>query len=117
MVSEWYRAHGAGALQEVLLPPDGFVVQCDGEDLGALWVYFANGIGVGHVEWLVTRPWLSLAQSKHAIKHLVDFIWHHAQAHDYGALIFHAVPAAARVADYLGLTVAAKGQVTLIKAN
>lgn len=117
MVNGWQRAHGSGPLPEVMLPPDGFIAQEDGQDVAAAWVYFATGIGVGHVESLVTKPGLSLAQARAAIKTLVDFIWMHAGENNYGALIFHCVPAAARIADYLGLTVASKGLVTLMKTK
>lgn len=115
MVNEWYGAHGKGQLPEVLLPPDGFIVQEDGQDTAAVWVYFATGIGVGHVEWLVSRPGLSLKQARVAIKHLIDLIWLHAQNNNYGALIFHTVPAAARLAGSWGLRVASRAQVTLIR--
>ena len=117
MVNEWQRAHGSGPLSEVLLPPDGFISQEDGQDVAAAWVYFATGIGVGHVESLVTKPGLSLAQARIAIKTLVDFIWMHANQNNYGALIFHCVPAASRMADYLGLNVVSKGLVTLMKTK
>lgn len=117
MVNEWHRWHGAGELRETILPPDGFIAQEDGRDVAAVWCYFATGIGVGHVEWLVSAPGLSVERAKAAIKALVDFLWLHAQANGYGALLFHCVPAASRIAGYLGLEVASKGQVTLIKSQ
>ena len=117
MVNEWGIAHGRGELPEVLLPPDGFIAREDGQPVAAVWCYFATGIGVGHVEWLITAPGLSLERAKRAIKTLVDFLWLHAQQNDYGELIFHCVPAAARVADFLDLEVVGKGMVTLMKTR
>lgn len=115
MIDGWHRAHGSGPLAETLLPPDGFIAQEDGRDVAAVWCYFAIGIGVGHVEWLISAPGLSVGQTKRATKALVDFLWLHAGQNGYGALIFHCVPAASRIADYLGLQVVTKGLVTLIK--
>lgn len=118
MVNDWHKAHRDNVpLLETLLPPDGFIVQEDGEDIGAVWCYFANNIGVAHVEFLIMRPGNSLGQSKRATKALVDFLWLHASRNNYGALIFHTLPAVGRFADYAGLTVCGKGLITLMKTE
>lgn len=117
LVSDWYRSHGRGPLPEVLLPPDGFIVQKDGQDIAAGWCYFATGIGVGHVEWIVARPGLSLAQARLAITNLIDFIWLHAQANDYGAIICHALPALARYAEDAKCAVISRNTTTLMRTR
>lgn len=59
MVSAWWKARGLPAVQEVVLPKCGIVVESDeGVPAAAAWVYFDNSTPMAWLAWLVTEPGL-----------------------------------------------------------
>ncbi|WP_397384866.1 hypothetical protein [Prosthecobacter sp.] len=57
-----------------------------------------NSVGVGFVEWLVTRPGLSLAEAKSCIAAIFDALAMVAKDLGYGVLIGHCHPSLHRIA-------------------
>lgn len=114
LVAEWWRTHGMGEFQETLLPPDGYIVQRDGEDVAAAWLYLSNGIGVAFMEWVVTRPGLSLKEARTALGHVIECMRRYANANDYGVIWCNTLPAIARFAAHHGFRAVAQDRVSMI---
>lgn len=99
-LAEWHEGHGGAAPPAELLPRLGIVVlETDGgesEDLGALWLYMDNSVGVCFVDHIVTRPGLALAKARRALLFGLAFLKERAAAMDYGLMLVHTRPAIAR---------------------
>ena len=100
MVDAWWGERGRGQFLENLLPPDGFIVERDGEAVAAIWLYFSYGIGMAFMEFAVTRPGQSAAQSRAAFKVLIDFARQLARERDFGMIWAHTFPS---IAEFLKL--------------
>ena len=88
LVKGWVEAHsGDSVFAETLLPPVGVIVERGGEPVGACWVYLSAGIGVGFLEWPVTKPGLGLGESLQIMGFALGVLESIARGHDYGALI------------------------------
>ena len=74
----WYEDHGRGAPPEEFLPPIGVVVYRDYGDkvekTGMLFLYLAQGVGVGFVEHLVVPPGLTTAQAREIAVVALDYL-------------------------------------------
>lgn len=114
LIDEWWRVHNDGQFLENLLPPDGFIVERDGDPVCAAWLYLSAGIGVAFMEWIVSKPGQSLSQSKEAFFQMVEFIKGYARASDYGVVWCNTLPAIARVAVQCGFRVAGKERVAMV---
>jgi hypothetical protein len=97
MVSEWAEDHRRTPFAKELLPPLGVVVERDGEPVAALWCYMSVGVGIGFLEWPVTKPGLSMRESKAAMKFAVEAIIEAARVHDYHLFRVFTLPGIARV--------------------
>jgi hypothetical protein len=63
----WQSRHGAlSDFPSPLLPPLGVVVEEEGEPVFALWCYESFGVGVAFLEYPVSRPGRTAAQTKEA---------------------------------------------------
>lgn len=102
MVDEWRQAHGEGPMIEALLPPDGFIVTRNGDDVFAGWLYLTAGVGVAFMEFITSKPGQTLQQSSAACRHFIEFAKAHARSCDYGVIFCHTIPAIARVAREWG---------------
>ena len=114
LMNEWWWAHGQGQLPKAMLPPDGFILECDGEPQCAGWLYLSAGIGVAFFEWVVSKPGLGLKKSKRAFCHLIDFIRMHARECNYGVVWCNTLPSIARMARGTGFVVAPQEKVTML---
>lgn len=102
LVDAWAQAHGRDRLPVELLPPDGVIVEKDGEDIAAGWLYKSYGVGVAFLEHVHTRPGLSVSEAQEAINELVEYLRFSAREDNYGVIISHTVPAMARKATRSG---------------
>ncbi len=98
LFAAWRAAHGMPDIPVALLPRLGVVALMDGVETAAGWLYMDNSVGVGFVEWLVTRPGLSLAQSKAAMATVLATLKAEAAGHGYSLLLGHCIAPLARVA-------------------
>ena len=64
LVNEWWITHKKGGFAVALLPPLGVMVEDESGPVGALWCYEPAGVGVGFLEFPVTRPGCSAAKAK-----------------------------------------------------
>lgn len=76
LVNDWWQArHGAMAdLPQAMLPPLGVIVEDSAGPLFALWCYESAGVGVAFIEWPVSRPGLTVAQTREAFQRAVESI-------------------------------------------
>lgn len=100
--AEWRKAHDMSDIPARILPRLGLVAVLDGVDSAAAWLYLDNSVGVGFMEWLVSRPGLSLAESRECFRAICDAMKAEALAMGYGLILAHAGHAIARVAVGMG---------------
>lgn len=98
MVAGWRKGHDMPDVPPAILPRLGVVAVIEGQDSAAGWLYMDNSVGVGFVEWLVTRPGLTLAESKGAIAAVLAALQGEARQNGYGLLLGHCIAPLARVA-------------------
>ena len=72
MIAEWWAAHGSTPLPDHLLSPIGFVAEEDGTAQAASFIYFDRNVPVCFVEKTIAAPGLSLRQSHHAIRAVIN---------------------------------------------
>lgn len=66
----WWDEHGAEAWPESVLPPDGVMVEMDGEPVCAGWLFLVERHHVAFFHGLVTKPGLSMRVAAEALRHL-----------------------------------------------
>src|SRR5688572_4046715 len=96
MVSAWWRAHDGSEFPLGMLPPAGIIAEIGGKPVAACWLYMAVGVGVCWLEWPVSIPGLSLAESREAFTVLVDAMEAVAREHQYSLMMAHTLPPIAR---------------------
>ena len=109
LVESWAKGHGSEFI-ETVLPPLGIIVERGGAPVAAIWCYLSVGIGVGFIEWPVTKPGQSLRQSREAILFGIDAIMTAGRANDYGLFRLCTMPGAARVLERAGWARDASGE-------
>lgn len=103
MFSGWRASHGHPDIPPDILPRLGVVAVLDGEDSAAGWLYMDNSVGVGFVEWLVTRPGLMPSQARRCLSVVLTTLAVEAKTLGYGLLLGHCIDPLARVAvEHLG---------------
>lgn len=102
MFTGWRKAHGMAELPDSIFPRLGVVAVLDGLDSAAAWLYQDNSVGVAFMEWIVSRPGLSLAESKACFARISDTFHAEAKAIGYGLILAHGPHAVARIAVGLG---------------
>lgn len=76
LVNGWWQArHGAlEDLPPAMLPPLGVVIEDLSGPLFALWCYEAAGVGVGTLEWPLSRPGTPVAVTRAAFRRAVEAV-------------------------------------------
>lgn len=67
----WREAHGAADVPREILPELGIVARLDGEDAAAGWLYRMQGVSLGLIYWMTSRPGLSLSDARQAFAGLM----------------------------------------------
>ena len=115
MVADWWRAHGEGEFPAALLPPLGVVIQRGAVAVAALWLFMAVGCGVCFAEFPVSKPGLSMRESRDAFGVALGALEAAAVANDYGVMICHTLPPIARMMRGLGFVAESRQKVTVMK--
>lgn len=102
MFAEWRKARGMAELPDAIFPRLGVVAVLDGVDSAAAWLYQDNSVGVAFMEWIVSRPGLSLAESRACFARISDAFRDEAKAIGYGLILAHGPHAIARIAVGMG---------------
>lgn len=66
----WWEARGMEPWPESALPPDGVVVEKDGEPVCAGWLFLVERHHVAFFHGLVSRPRLGMSEAAAALRHL-----------------------------------------------
>jgi hypothetical protein len=102
MIAQWSREHDYAGVASAILPRLGVVVQADGEDVAALWLYMDNSCGVAFAEHPITKGGLSLKLAKAALIFAINFLKLEARACGYHTIIIRTLPPLARWAKDAG---------------
>jgi hypothetical protein len=106
LVEAWYIAHDRRPCPAEWLPANGFIATLNDEPVAILFLYVDVTSSVGIVEWMVTRPGLSVKETRAAIRYLIeDPITERALELGCVALTCFAFKATAREAEKCGWTV------------
>lgn len=112
MIAQWCKEHGYAGIPNAILPKLGVVVQADGEDVAALWLYMDNSCGVAFAEHPITRGGLKPRLAKAALIFAMNFLKLEARACGYHTIIIRTLPALARWAKDAGFV--KDGEQTLV---
>lgn len=102
MIAQWCADHGYAGIPNAILPKLGVVVQADGQDVAALWLYMDNSCGVAFAEHPVTKGKLSPKTAKAALLCAMNFLKVEAAANGYHTIVIRTLPALARWAKDAG---------------
>lgn len=105
MIAQWCEEHDYDGLPAHILPRLGVVVQADGEDVAALWLYMDNSCGVAFAEHPLTRGGLKPKIAKAALIFAMNFLKAEAKACGYHTIIIRTLPALARWAKDAGFVI------------
>lgn len=96
MIMQWCADHGHAGIPANILPKLGVVVQADGEDIAALWLYMDNSTGVCFAEHPITKGGIDMKQAKNALVFALNFLKAEAKANGYWVMRVFTKPAIAR---------------------
>jgi hypothetical protein len=97
MIMQWCVDHGHVGIPANVLPKLGVVVQADGEDIAALWLYMDNSTGVCFAEYPITKAGLSVALMTSALRCALDFLKQEARINGYWIMRVFTIPPLARL--------------------
>jgi hypothetical protein len=67
MARAWCEGHGRSFIRIEWLPATGFIIRLDEEPVLAFWMYFDNSTPITFIDWVISRPGSSVAETKAAI--------------------------------------------------
>jgi hypothetical protein len=103
LINGWWHARHKEPLAETILPPLGVIIMAGGEPIAALWAYECFGVGVCFLEHPITRPGLSIAQAKAALRLAIEACVQVAKSHgDFALFKCYTIPGIAHVLPRLG---------------
>jgi len=102
MILQWCAAHGHVGIPVNVLPKLGVVVQADGEDVAALWLYMDNSTGVCFAEHPITKNGVGLKLAKDALGFALTYLKNEARANGYWIMRVFTLPAIARTLKNFG---------------
>lgn len=74
VVCQWWTARNLPCVPRVVLPELGVIVEDEGRDVAAGWIYFDAHNHIGLVDWITTNPVASTSPSTlTAIGHILAF--------------------------------------------
>lgn len=113
MIMEWCVAHGHVGIPANILPKLGVVVQADGEDVAALWLYMDNSTGVCFAEHPITKGNISVKLAKQALTLAIEYLKNEARANGYWVMRVFTLPAIARTLKQCGFGKDGEGYVSM----
>lgn len=113
-IMQWCADHGHVGIPANVLPKLGVVVQADGEDVAALWMYMDNSTGVCFAEYPVTKAGVGLKLARRAFVTALDFLKSEARINGYWLLRVTTLPAIARILSGQGFVVDNSNMVSMV---
>lgn len=114
---DWWRSHGLNPVPWQILPRLGIVAcdELDGDAIAAAFLHMDNSISLARIEHLVAPAGNTAAESRRAIRAVIDGLEHSARGFNYTILAAVTYPALAREAEALGWITVQKGLVNIMK--
>jgi hypothetical protein len=72
LVREWCEAHGKQFVPAEWLPATGIMICWNRQPVMAMWMFFDNTCPVAFVEWVVSKPGMTAAESRAALLYAMD---------------------------------------------
>ena len=113
MIMQWCVDHGHVGIPANVLPALGVVVQADGEDVAALWLYMDNSTGVCFAEHPITKGGISVKLAKQALTFAIEYLKNEARANGYWVMRVFTLPAIARMLKKCGFGQDGTGYVSM----
>lgn len=104
MFSQWCESHGSTASPAALLPKLGVIVERDGMDSAALFLFMDNSCPVAFIDCAASRPKLSTAEMTECFNAAIGFLKSEAQINGYTVILTHCTKAQSRVLSRLGFS-------------
>jgi len=102
MIMRWCVDHGHVGIPANVLPKLGVVVQADGEDIAAVWLYMDNSTGVCFAEHPITKGGISVRLAKNALTLAMNFLKAEAKINGYWVMRVFTLPAISRFLKSVG---------------
>jgi hypothetical protein len=67
LAREWCETHGKALIRSEWLPSTGIMICRDRQPVLAMWMYFDNTCPVAFIDWVISKPGSSVAETKAAI--------------------------------------------------
>lgn len=96
MIMQWCVEHGHVGIPANILPKLGVVVQADGEDVAAVWLYMDNSTGVCFIEHPITKGGISVRLMRTGLAFALNFLKQEARANGYWIMRAFTIPPLAR---------------------
>ena len=113
MIMQWCVDHGHVGIPANILPKLGVVVQADGGDVAALWLYMDNSTGVCFAEHPITKGGISVKLAKNALCFALEYLKNEARANGYWVMRVFTLPPIARMLKSCGFSQDNKGMVAM----
>jgi hypothetical protein len=113
MVMQWCVDHAHVGIPANVLPKLGVVVQADGEDVAAVWLYMDNSTGVCFAEYPITKGGISVKLAKNALLFAMTFLKAEAKANGYWVMRVFTLPAISRCLKSAGFCKDGEGFVSM----
>lgn len=72
MARAWCENHGRSFIRSEFLPATGFIIRRDEEPVVMFWMYFDNSCPVTFIEWVISRPGSTAAQTRAALLYAME---------------------------------------------
>jgi hypothetical protein len=116
-IGHWWTERGLEAPPGWLLPEAGYVVRDEAGAVAVAWLAVTEGVPVGRVEWMATRPGLSVRAAREAGRMILWAM--EAECRRRGLRVLFAascLPGMVREVEGCGFTATVHGVVHLVKA-
>ena len=113
MIMQWCVDHGHVGIPAKVLPKLGVVVQADGKDVAAVWLYMDNSTGVCFAEYPITKGGISVKLAKSALLFAMTFLKSEAKINGYWVMRVFTLPAISRCLKAAGFRKDGEGFVSM----
>jgi hypothetical protein len=113
MILQWCAAHDRVGIPANVLPKLGVVVQADGEDVAAVWLYMDNSTGVCFAEYPITKGGIGVKLAKNALFFAMTFLKSEAKINGYWVMRVFTLPAISRFLKSAGFHKDGEGFVSM----
>jgi hypothetical protein len=114
LLKDWFEIHGSTTPPVSILPKLGAVCTKNGEPAAMLFLYMDNSVGVCRMEFPVSKPKMSLKDTRTALRHLLVYMRRTAKELNYGVMFVTTFPAMARYLEKEGFRIDRTNLVSMV---